>query len=135
MHFVNTWSSLLRRLTAQLDAWPVMSIGLAECGMGTGFAERLAGTQVVHLHGGDEVELRLTWPVIVRLGDALRECGRVTITPGGDWVRIRLDTASDVELVMSLASVAIKAAPGNVNPAGGPTCHAAVPLRGHEVRV
>jgi hypothetical protein len=135
MHFVNTWSSLPRRLTAQLDAWPAMSIGLAECGVGTGFAERHGGAQIVHLHGGDEVELRLTWPIILRMGDALRESGRVTITPGGDWVRVRLDTESDVELAMSLASVAVKAAPGAAYPSSGLTCQAAVPLPGNELRV
>jgi Family of unknown function (DUF5519) len=114
LHLVNTREqtpgSLARRLTRQLDAWPAVRAGRAECGLGTGFsAAHQAGAQIVHLHGGDEVELHLTRAVIARLGDALRESGRVAVTPGGDWIRVRLDTESDVRLVMSLASVAIKA--------------------------
>jgi Family of unknown function (DUF5519) len=64
---------------------------------------------IVHLHGGDEAELCLTRPVIARMGDVLRESGRVTVSQGGDRVRVRLDTESDVALAMSLASVALKA--------------------------
>jgi hypothetical protein len=114
MHVVKTLErstgSLAGRLTAQLDAWPAVRAGRAECGVGTGFAPaRRSGAQIVHLHGGDEAELHLTRPVIARLGDVLLKSGRVVVTPGGDWVRVRLDTESDVALVMSLASVAIKA--------------------------
>jgi hypothetical protein len=102
--------ALAGRLTAQLDAWPAVRAGRAECGVGTGFAPaHRDGAQIVHLHGGDEAELHLTRPVIERLGAVLRESGRVAVSPGGDWVRVRLDTESDVALVMSLASVAIKA--------------------------
>ncbi|GLY78912.1 luciferase family protein [Actinoallomurus iriomotensis] len=102
--------SLAGRLTAQLDAWPAVRAGRAGCGVGTGFspAQRVEA-QIVHLHGGDEAELHLTRPVIARLGDALLKSGRVAVTPGGDWVRVRLDTESDVALVMSLASVALQA--------------------------
>lgn len=106
MHLVNTPEqtpgSLAGRLTRQLDAWPAVRAGRAECGFGTGFsAAHRPGAQIVHLHGGDEAELYLTRAVIARMGDALRESGRVTLTPGGDWVRVRLDTDSDVGLVMS----------------------------------
>jgi hypothetical protein len=106
-----TTGSLAGRLTTELDAWPAVRADRAECGVGTGFsaAAQQAGAQIVHLHGDDEAELYLTRPVIARLGDVLRKSGRVTVTPGGDWVRVRLDTESDVALVMSLASVAIKA--------------------------
>lgn len=131
MHSVNTREqtsgSLAGRLTRQLDAWPAVRAGRAECGLGTGFsAAHRSGRQVVHLHGGDEAELRLTRPVIDRLAAALRESGRVSVSPGGDWVRVRLDTESDVRLVMSLASVAIKASgPDSPDGASSP-CHAAL---------
>jgi hypothetical protein len=116
-----TAGSLAGRLTRQLDAWPAVHAARAECGLGTGFsAAHRAGGQIVHLHGGDEAELYLTRAVIARLGDALRESGRVTVTPGGDWVRVRLDTESDVRLVMSLASVAIKASGPDSREASSP---------------
>lgn len=119
--------SLAGRLTRQLDAWPAVHADRAECGLGTGFAAaHRAGGQIVHLHGGDEAELYLTRPVIDRLGAALRESGRVSVSPGGDWVRVRLDTESDVRLVMSLASVAIKAS----GPDASSPCHAALARTG-----
>lgn len=114
MHVVKTLDqsagSLAGRLTAQLDSWPAVRAGRAECGVGTGFspAQRV-GAQIVHLHGGAEAEVHLTRPVIARLGDVLLQSGRVAVTPGDDWVRVRIDTESDVALVMSLASVAIQA--------------------------
>ncbi len=131
--------SLAGRLTTQLDTWPAVRADRAECGVGTGFSAGASrpGTQIVHLHGGDEVELYLTRPVVARLGDALLSSGRVFLTPGGGWVRVRLDTESDVSLVMSLASVAIQTQlVGGAEPspdADIPPCQAApprVPVRG-----
>jgi luciferase-like monooxygenase len=131
MHVVKTLDSstgsLAGRLMAQLDAWPAVRAGRAGCGVGTGFAPvRRADAQIVHLHGGDEAELHLTRPVVARLGDVLLKSGRVAVDPGGDWVRVRLDTESDVALVMSLASVALKAN-GSGDPSGRadaiPPCH------------
>ncbi|MFL5911676.1 MAG: luciferase family protein [Gaiellaceae bacterium] len=118
-------SSLAGRLRAQLDTWPALSLGLADCGVGTGFTNvtHRAGGQIVHLHGGDEAELCLTWPVVARLSNALRRSGRVTLVPGCDWVRVRLDTEFDVELAISLASVAIQA---NTPDAEHPVCQSAV---------
>jgi hypothetical protein len=127
MHVVNTGaqSSLAGRLRSHLDTWPALSLGLADCGVGTGFTNvtHRTGGQIVHLHGGDEAELCLTWPVVTRLGEALGRSGRVTLVPGGDWVRIRLDTEFDVELAISLTSVAIQA---DVPDAEHPACQSAV---------
>ncbi len=102
---------LVRRLTTVLTTWPAMTTGRAEDGNGTVFTTscRSGSRPVVRLYG-DEVEVNLTWPVVARMREALDQSGRVAITSGGDWVRLRLDTVSDVELVISLASVAIQAA-------------------------
>jgi hypothetical protein len=127
-----TSGALAGRLIRQLDAWPGVRVGEADCGLGTGFAiTHRAGLQILHLHG-DEAELRLTRPVIARLGDPLRESGRVTVLPGGDWVRVRLDTEYDVDLVMSLVSVAIKASDSAAHGGTSSPCNAArvrTPLR------
>lgn len=107
-----TVASLAERLTRQLDAWPGVWARPADCGLGTGFtaAPRRSGRQFVHIHDGGEVELCLTSAAIGRMREALLESGRVRLDPGGDWVRVRLDTESDLALVTSLASVAIHAA-------------------------
>ncbi|MBO2452727.1 DUF5519 family protein [Actinomadura barringtoniae] len=79
----------------------------ADCGMGV--ALTAGGSQIMHLHTDDEAELRLSRPVIERLGGVLTESGRVRIKPDSEWIAVRLDTDSDMALVVSLASVAIKA--------------------------
>ncbi|MEU6041341.1 luciferase family protein [Actinomadura sp. NPDC047616] len=104
------------RIAARLAAWPGVSKVRADCGIG--IALQAGGRQIVHLHCDDEAELRLTRPVVERLGGALAESGRVAIRAGGEWVAVRLDTDSDVALVVSLASVAIKA---NTTPSPPPS--------------
>ncbi|MCP2340890.1 luciferase domain-containing protein [Actinomadura rupiterrae] len=95
------------RLLEQVGSWPGVSVVRADCGLGRALAAD--GRQVLHLHGGDEAEFRLTRPVLERLGEALAGSGRVRVRPGGEWVAIRLDTDSDVALALALTSVAIKA--------------------------
>jgi hypothetical protein len=84
-----------------------------------------AGVQVIHLHTGAEAELRLTRPVVDRMGAALADSGRVTIQPGGEWISVSLDTDSDMALVVSLASVAIKAGVAVAGTPAGPASRAA----------
>lgn len=95
------------RIVKRLAAWPGVTRQRADCGNGTALASN--GVQVVHLHGNGAAELWLTRPVIDRLGAVLADSGRVTVRPSGDWVTVPLDTDSDLAMVASLASVAIKA--------------------------
>lgn len=95
------------RALARVVSWPGVRRGRAACGLGT--ALNVDGRQLAHLHADGFAELRLTWPVIGRLRRPLLECGRVQMAPGGDWISVRLDSDSDVDLFTSLASVAIKA--------------------------
>lgn len=118
-------SSFADRLANRLNTWPAVSVARADCGIGTGLG---VGTyQILHLHSADEAELLLTRPVVERLGDALTRSGRVSVQPGGDWVRIGLATDSDVTLALSLASVAIKAAGNAVGTSQSIPCGAAEP--------
>ncbi|WP_131741346.1 luciferase domain-containing protein, partial [Actinomadura roseirufa] len=104
------------RIVARLRTWPGVTVVRADCGVGLALC---TGTsQIMHLHCEDEAELCLTRPVVERLGAALADSGRVRVRPGGDWVAVRLDTDSDMAMVVSLASVAIKAA-ADPRPAGG----------------
>ncbi|REE94711.1 luciferase family protein [Thermomonospora umbrina] len=101
-------TSYADRVMARLESWPSIRRGRAECGDGIGLGA--GACQVVHLHSGDQAELLLTGPVIERLREVLVDSGRVTVPPGGDWVRVGLHTDSDVALVVTLASLAIRAA-------------------------
>nr|WP_307797195.1 luciferase family protein [Actinomadura barringtoniae] len=99
--------SLAGRIVDRLNSWPGVAKVRADCGMGV--ALTAGGSQIMHLHTDDEAELRLSRPVIERLGGVLTESGRVRIKPDSEWIAVRLDTDSDMALVVSLASVAIKA--------------------------
>ncbi|RFU40112.1 hypothetical protein DZF91_18825 [Actinomadura logoneensis] len=102
------------RLLEQVGSWPDVAVVRADCGLGSALAAD--GRQVLHLHGGDEAEFRLTRPVLERLGAALAGSGRVRVRPGGEWVAVRLDTDSDMALALSLTSVALKATTGTRAP-------------------
>ncbi|XVQ08001.1 luciferase family protein [Spirillospora sp. CA-255316] len=115
------------RIADRLSAWPGVSKVRADCGTGVALAAQ--GVQVIHLHTGAEAELRLTRPVVQRMGGALADSGRVTIQPGGEWISVALETGSDVALVVSLASVAIKAGVAGAGTPAGSASRAAARLR------
>ncbi|MFI0480187.1 three-helix bundle dimerization domain-containing protein [Actinomadura sp. 9N215] len=91
----------------QLNGWPALRLCRADCGFGRAFA--CGGDQIVHLHGRDQAELYLTWPLIQRMRKPLRDCASVRIRPGDGWLGIWLGGNDDVALLVSLVSVAIKA--------------------------
>ncbi|GAA2094660.1 luciferase family protein [Actinomadura alba] len=99
--------SFAERVVDELRRWPALSVCRVDCGEGSGLA--LSNRQILHLHTSDEAELCLTWPVIQRMHEVLLNSGRVLLDPSEDWVRVRLDGDSDVELLTSLVSVAIHA--------------------------
>ena len=98
--------SFADRAVEQLRDWPALEV----CRAGEDLTVRTpeGGAEVARVRGPDEVELRLTWPVIQRLGDVLTEDGRVRVEIGSDWVRLRLHGASDVRLLVLLVSLAIR---------------------------
>lgn len=112
MHTGAVAGSMAGRLATRLTAWPAMRHARAECGHGTGFAATLRPSrtrQVLHVHGQDDAVVCLTWPVIERLAGTLRHSGAVDVLHGDDWIRLRLDSESDVALAMTLTSLAIHA--------------------------
>ncbi|MCW2889474.1 MAG: hypothetical protein QOE54_435 [Streptosporangiaceae bacterium] len=114
------------RVIAQVTSWSSVSAGRAECGMGVGLSVNTR--QIVHLHSQGGAHVRLTRPVILRMEDALLHSGRVEMEPSEDWVSVRLDSDSDVALLLSLVSVAIKATaaePPGVARRAAPQCPAA----------
>ncbi|MEV5706853.1 luciferase family protein [Actinoallomurus sp. NPDC052274] len=107
--------STAERVAAQLTTWPGLAAGRPSCGVGRGFAFR--GTQILHLHTGDEADLRLTRSFIDRVDQVLAESGQIVVRPGDDWVTVRLDTDTAGSLLISLMSLAIQAVEDRTTPA------------------
>jgi len=91
----------------QLAAWPDLSP--CEAGCGTGRALRSARNEIVHFHSGRDVDLHLTARAIQRLHYDFAESTAIRLVPGSRWVTIHLDCDADVDLLLSLVSVALKA--------------------------
>ncbi len=114
------------RVAAQLTTWPGLQAGRPSCGAGHGFG--VHGDQILHLHTGDEADLRLTGPFVQRLSAVLAESGQVVIRPGDDWVTVRLDSDTTGSLLISLMSLAIRSQAER--PAGQPCTWARTGSRG-----
>ncbi len=95
--------SLAGRALQQLGAWPA----LHACRGVDGLA--VDSRQIVAVHRADQAEVYLTRPAITRMRKALVASGRVVVRPDSDWVSVHLECDSDVALLASLVSVAIKA--------------------------
>lgn len=100
-------ASLAARALEQLGAWPALNVCRAPAVGGDGLA--VDSRQIVHLHRTDEAEVYLTQSAVARLRKALVASGRVEFQAGSGWVKVRLECDSDVSLLASLVSVAIKA--------------------------
>ena len=94
-------------MAAQLATWPGLTASRPSCGTGRCFS--FQGGQILHLHTGDEADLRLSSAFVERLDRVLTESGQVVVRPGDDWVTIRLDTDTAGALLISLMSLAIRA--------------------------
>jgi luciferase-like monooxygenase len=93
------------RAVAELRSWPALAVSVTR--RGTAFAVR--GTEILRLSGEAEVQVRLTAPAIDRLGPYLRECDQVQTCRDRAWVAVQVDAEPDLELLLALTSVAIKA--------------------------
>ncbi|KUM86214.1 hypothetical protein AQI88_41395 [Streptomyces cellostaticus] len=65
--------------------------------------------EIAHFHSDRDVDLRLTDRAIRRFAKDLKSSGAVRIVPGSPWVTLRLDATSDVDLLLTLVSVALQA--------------------------
>jgi hypothetical protein len=98
--------SFADRALEELRHWPALEVCDADCSAGAGLAVR--ARQIAHLHRSGEAELRLTWPVIERLSAVLTDSERVLFFVGSDWIQLRLESDSDLRLLLPLVSLAIK---------------------------
>ncbi|WP_411104764.1 luciferase family protein [Streptomyces sp. cmx-4-9] len=92
----------------RLMSWPALSEGRPACGVGLALH---AGTQeIVHFHGTHEADVHLTRAMITKLRPALAGSTAIRLSTGSDWVTVRLDISSDVDLLATLVSAALQAA-------------------------
>jgi hypothetical protein len=110
--------TLAQRALERLDTWPDLTVGPASCG--TGRALRSAHSEIVHFHTDHEADLHLTGGAIERFSGDLAESTAIRIVPGSRWVTVHLDCDTDIDLLLSLVSVALHAHRAGPEPADPP---------------
>ncbi|WP_121750345.1 luciferase family protein [Streptomyces sp. E2N166] len=99
--------NLAQRALERLKAWPDLTSGPASCG--TGRALRSVRDEIVHFHSDRDVDLHLTHRAIQRFHYDLGGSSAIRMVPGSRWVTVHLDCDADVDLLLSLVSIALKA--------------------------
>ncbi|GAB1331082.1 luciferase domain-containing protein [Streptomyces sennicomposti] len=99
--------TLAARALTQLAGWPDLMEAVPSCGAGQALSSPYG--EIAHFHSDRDVDLNLTDRAIRRLAGDLRRFAAVRVVPGSSWVTIRLDASADVDLLLSLMSVALKA--------------------------
>ncbi|MEU4846702.1 luciferase family protein [Streptomyces gilvosporeus] len=99
--------NLAEHANARLADWPALSRGRACCGARHCLC---AGAQeIVHFHGGNEVDVHLTHGMIERLRPALRKSSAIKLPTASGWITVRLEAGSDIDLLATLVSAALLA--------------------------
>ncbi|MGW3661818.1 luciferase domain-containing protein [Streptomyces sp. NPDC005141] len=106
------------RALTQLADWPDLTEAQPSCG--AGHALRSARAEIAHFHSGRQVDLHLTARMIHRFEGDLRDSTVIRLVPGSQWVTIRLERDADVDLIMTLVSVALQAHQGRPDSVGAP---------------
>ncbi|MFF4547127.1 luciferase family protein [Streptomyces sp. NPDC001435] len=99
--------TLASRALTQLATWPDLRQAVPSCGLGQALSSDRG--EIAHFHSDRDVDLHLTDRAIRRFAKDLMGSGAIRIVPGSQWVTIRLDATSDVDLLMTLVSVALQA--------------------------
>ncbi|MFG3100762.1 luciferase family protein [Streptomyces sp. NPDC048182] len=99
--------TLAQRAMERLQTWPDLTSGEASCGTGRSLGS--ARDDIVHFHTGRDVDLHLTRRAIQRLHHDLDGSTAIHLVPGSRWVTVHLDCEADVDLLLSLVSMALKA--------------------------
>ncbi|MFF4252059.1 luciferase family protein [Streptomyces sp. NPDC001663] len=99
--------TLAARAFTQLATWPDLTEAEPSCG--TGRALRSPQSEIVHFHSDSTVDLHLTARAIRRFQAHLTGSAAVRLVPDSPWVTLRLDGNGEVELLMTLVSLALYA--------------------------
>lgn len=94
------------RAMTQLESWPNLISGSPRCAAGRAFGT--TGHDIVHFHSDDAADLHLTHAAVHRLLPHLQHSTAVRVHPGSSWITVLLDCDSDVALLLTLVSVALK---------------------------
>ncbi|MFI9846767.1 luciferase family protein [Nonomuraea sp. NPDC051941] len=98
-------ASLLSQAVHQLRSWPALTF--LPTAAGAVFTS--GGREIVRLTGPSTAHLHLTTPVIDRLRSTLCACTHLETNGERGWAAIAMETSVDLDLVLGLVSVAIKA--------------------------
>ncbi|MZD09612.1 hypothetical protein GTW43_31710 [Streptomyces sp. SID5785] len=90
----------------ELGTWPDLVSGPPRCAVGHAFGA--AGHDLVHFHSDDCADLYLTSSAVQRLLPQLRRASAIRVHPGASWITVLLECDTDVHLLLSLVSVALK---------------------------
>ncbi|MFD9355060.1 luciferase family protein [Streptomyces sp. NPDC060031] len=99
-----------RRAGERLLDWPALTEGRPPCD--AEFALNSGSQEIVHFHGEHEADVHLTRAMITKLRPALSRSTAVRLRTGSEWVTVRLDIGSDIDLLATLVSAALQAATG-----------------------
>ncbi|MFG2309137.1 luciferase family protein [Streptomyces sp. NPDC048566] len=99
--------TLALRAMTRLAVWPDLAETRPSCG--TGRALGAARSEILHFHSDHDVDLHLTGRAIRRYADHLKNATAVRMVPGSRWVTIHLEVDSDIDLLLTLVSVALQA--------------------------
>jgi hypothetical protein len=106
----------------RLATWPDLAESPPSCG--TGRALCAAQCEIIHFHSDHDVDLHLTDRAIRRFEDHLKNSTAIRVVPGSRWVTIHLEVDSDIDLLLTLVSVALQAhGPGHVTGDGTPAAN------------
>ncbi|MGW2028123.1 luciferase domain-containing protein [Streptomyces decoyicus] len=104
----------------RLVSWPDLVEVQPSCG--TGRALRSPRAEIAHFHSDRSADLRLTAGKIRRFENDLRGSSAIRLVQDSHWVTICLECDADIDLLLTLMSVALQAHQGwpdsgNVPPA------------------
>ncbi|MFD9818842.1 luciferase domain-containing protein [Streptomyces violascens] len=97
--------SLALYALTQLTAWPDLTEAVPSCGRGHALCSPHG--EIVHFHSEQEADLHLTARFIHQFEARLKKSSAVRLVPSSQWVTIRLETISDIQLLLTLMSLAL----------------------------
>ncbi len=102
----------------QLVSWPDLVVARPSCG--TGWALRSVRAEIAHFHSDRSADLHLTAGKIRRFENDLKDLSAIRLVPDSHWVTICLECDADIDLLLTLVSVALHAHQGCPDPGSVP---------------
>ncbi|MEU9456517.1 luciferase family protein [Streptomyces sp. NPDC048277] len=109
--------TLAARAFTQLATWPDLTEAEPSCGVGRALGS--AHGEIAHFHSDRDVDLCLTVRAIRRFEEHLTAAA-IQLVPDSHWVTLRLNFAADVDLLMTLVSLALQAHQAWPDPSDSP---------------